>query len=63
MNGFDPYTPYSAGFFSASGSARAVDYEAPTANEAIRLLHEAVREVTGKAVDAKPAKARIGFLP
>lgn len=29
-------------------------------NEAIRLLHEAVKEVTGKAVEAPP-KPRIGF--
>ena len=31
-------------------------------NEAVRLLHEAVKEVTGKEVEVKP-KPRIGFLP
>ena len=31
-------------------------------NEAIRLLHAAVKEVTGKDVEPPP-KMRIGFLP
>lgn len=30
--------------------------------EAVRLLHEAVKEVTGRDVEP-PAKMRIGFLP
>lgn len=45
-----------------SGSAHAVSSEGTPEDEAIRLLHEAVKEVTGKPVDA-PQKARIGFLP
>lgn len=31
-------------------------------NESIRLLHEAVKEVTGRDVD-QPQKLRMGFLP
>lgn len=31
-------------------------------NEAVRRLHEAVKEVTGKDVEP-PAKIRMGFLP
>lgn len=30
--------------------------------EAVRLLHEAIKEVTGRDVET-PAKPRIGFLP
>jgi len=44
------------------GSAHAVSAEVDNEDEAVRLLHEAVKEVTGKAVEA-PAKPRIGFLP
>jgi hypothetical protein len=44
------------------GSAHAVSADADAEDEAIRLLHEAVKEVTGKAVEA-PVKPRIGFLP
>jgi hypothetical protein len=44
------------------GSAHAVSADSDSQEEAVRLLHEAVKEVTGKAVEA-PAKPRIGFLP
>lgn len=45
-----------------SGSAHAVSSEPTHEDEAIRLLHEAIKEVTGKPVEPAP-KARIGFLP
>lgn len=57
----DDYWPEPS-LLGMSGSAHAVSAEAEAANEAVRLLHEAVLEVTGKAVEAPP-KARIGFLP
>lgn len=31
-------------------------------NEAVAMLHEIIKEVTGKTVE-KPTKQRIGFLP
>ena len=57
----DDYWPEPS-LLGMSGSAHAVSSEADQQNEAIRLLHEAVKEVTGKAVEA-PAKPRIGVLP
>lgn len=44
------------------GSAHAVSSDAEPADEAIRLLHEAVLKVTGKPVEP-PVRPRIGFLP
>jgi hypothetical protein len=44
----------------STGSATTLPAEAE--NEAVLLLHEAVKEVTGRDVDA-PVKPRIGFLP
>lgn len=43
-----------------TGSASTLPAEAE--NEAVRLLRETVKEVTGRDVEA-PSKARIGFLP
>lgn len=57
----DDYWPEPS-ILGVSGSAHAVSSETDSQIEAIRLLHEAVKEVTGKPVEA-PAKARIGFLP
>ena len=37
-------------------------FELEEENEAVRKLHEAVKEVTGKAVEPAP-RPRIGFLP
>jgi hypothetical protein len=44
------------------GSAHAVSNDAEQGDEAVRLLHEAVKEVTGTGVEPL-AKRRIGFLP
>ena len=57
----DDYWPEPS-LLGVSGSAHAVSSEAEQQDEAIRLLHEAVKEVTGKPVEPAP-KARIGFLP
>lgn len=57
----DDYWPEPS-ILGVSGSAHAVSSETDAQDEAIRLLHEAVKEVTGKAVEA-PVKPRIGFLP
>jgi len=57
----DDYWPEPS-ILGVSGSAYAVSSETDAQIEAIRLLHEAVKEVTGKAVEA-PTKPRIGFLP
>lgn len=57
----DDYRPEPS-ILGVSGSAHAVSSETDSQDEAIRLLHEAVKEVTGKAVE-EPTKPRIGFLP
>lgn len=57
----DDYWPEPS-LLGMSGSAHAVSSETEAQEEAIRLLHEAVKEVTGKPVEPAP-KARIGFLP
>lgn len=57
----DDYWPEPS-LLGMSGSAHAVSSDAEAQDEAIRLLHEAVKEVTGKPVEPK-TKARIGFLP
>ena len=51
-----------AGAPSMNGSAHAVSGEAEPENDAVRMLHEAVEQVTGKPVSILP-KPRIGFLP
>jgi len=55
------FDEYYAGSMSNMGAAHAVSSDAESTDEAVRLLHEAVKEVTGKPVD-EPAKQRIGFL-
>ena len=55
----DDYEP--AGIM-AVGGAHSVSQEPDLADEAIRLLHEAVRQVTGKQV-VPPARPPMGFLP
>lgn len=57
----DDYWPEPS-ILGVSGSAHAVSSEPTHEDEAIRLLHKAVEEVTGKPVEPTP-KARIGFLP
>ncbi|MDQ0571496.1 hypothetical protein QFZ42_003330 [Variovorax paradoxus] len=57
----DDYWPEPS-LLGMSGAAHAVSNDPTHEDEAIRLLHEAVKEVTGKAVEPAP-KARIGFLP
>jgi len=57
----DDYWPEPS-LLGMSGAAHAVSNEPSHEEESIRLLHEAVKEVTGKAVEA-PVKPRIGFLP
>lgn len=57
----DDYWPEPS-LLGMSGSAHAVSSEADQQEEAIRLLHEAVKEVTGRPVEPA-AKSRIGFLP
>lgn len=52
---------YEPSILGVSGSAHAVSSEPEPSDEAIRLLHEAIKEVTGKAVEP-PAKPRMGFL-
>jgi hypothetical protein len=61
MNVLTELSEYQNSYVSFGGSANAVSYEPDEVNEAIRLLHEAVKEVTGRAVEPKP-KARMGFL-
>ena len=56
---FEDYVPSG---IMAVGSAHSVSSEPDPADEAIRLLHEAVKQVTGKAV-LPPARPRMGFLP
>lgn len=53
---------YWAGDIGALGSAHFVSSETDPAIEAVRLLHDVVKEVTGVAVEPAP-KPRIGFLP
>lgn len=57
----DDYWPEPS-LLGVSGSAHAVSSDTDQQEEAIRLLHEAVKEVTGKPVEPA-AKPRIGFLP
>lgn len=53
---------YEPSILGVSGSAHAVSSDPEPSDEAIRLLHEAVKEVTGVPVEP-PAKPRMGFLP
>lgn len=53
---------YEPSILGVSGSAHAVSSEPEEEDETIRRLHEVVKEITGKAVEA-PAKPRMGFLP
>lgn len=53
---------YWGGAIQLAGAAHAVSSDPEPADEAVRLLHEAVREVTGKPVEPPP-RQRIGFLP
>jgi hypothetical protein len=53
---------YWAGDIGPLGSAHFVSSETDPATEAVQLLHDAVKEVTGVAIEPAP-KPRIGFLP
>lgn len=55
------FDEYYAGSMSNMGAAHSVSSDPDPEDEAVRLLHEAVKEVTGKPVD-EPAKPRMGFL-
>ena len=43
-----------------TGAAHFVSSDTQDENEAVRLLHRAVEEVTGKPIEVQPAR-RIGF--
>lgn len=61
MSPIHDYDDYTDSYpLHSTGSATTLPAEAE--NEAVLLLHEAVKEVTGRDVDA-PVKPRIGFLP
>lgn len=56
---FEDYVP---AIIMAVGGAHSVSDSVDPTDEAIRLLHEAVKQVTGHAV-VPPERPRMGFLP
>jgi len=61
MNIITEFDEYYAGSMTNSGAAHAVSSDPDQTNEAIRLLHEAIKDVTGKDIE-QPPKRRMGFL-
>lgn len=57
----DEYYPEPS-LLGMSGSAHAVSGDRDEECEAVRLLRECVKEVTGKDVEPPPAR-KMGFLP
>lgn len=53
---------YDVGAILAIGQAHSVSADPDPTDEAVRLLHEAVKTVTGRDVEP-PVKPRMGFLP